>query len=186
VTWRQFFRRIINTMLGEKAGAGIYLPLIVMGLILSPSRMGNTAFFASMMISGFIGLLLLRNSSSGVVVLFASLLVIDIFLMGTFFGVGKVQQRLQSSSLDTEERLVVNDLSLAIATYNFWAGTELGTHHAAFPPQRNDQVSTAYVHAHSDLIEFPSERGILGSLSLSLLVLCSFVTPIHVQMSRRS
>jgi O-antigen ligase len=148
--------------------------------------MGNTAFFASMMISEFIGLLLFRNSSRGVLVLFTSLLVINIFLMGTFFGFDKVQRRLQSTSLDTEERLPVNDLSLAIAKYNLWTGTGLGTYYAAFPPQRNDQVSTAYVHAHSDLIEFPSERGILGSLPLSLLVLYSFVTAIHVLMSRRS
>jgi hypothetical protein len=186
VTWRQFFRRIINTMLGEKARTRIYLALMVIGLILSQSRMGNTAFFASMMISGFIGLLLFRKSSRGVVVLCASLLVIDIFLMGTFFGIDKVQQRLQSTSLDTEERLVVNDLSLAIVKNNLWTGTGLGTYYAALPPHRNEQVPQAYVHAHSDLIEFPSELGILGTLPLSLLVLYSFVTAIRVQMSRRS
>jgi O-antigen ligase len=121
-----------------------------------------------------------------VVVLFARLLVIDIFLMGTFFGIDKVQQRLQSTGLDTEERLIVNDLSLAIVKDNLWTGTGLGTYYAAFPPQRNDKVSTAYVHAHSDLIEFYSELGILGTLPLSLLVLYSFVTAIRVQMSRRS
>jgi O-antigen ligase len=186
VTWRQFFRRIINTMLGETARTRIYLALMVIGLILSQSRMGNTAFFASMMIAGFIGLVLFRKSSRGVVVLFASLLVIDIFLMGTFFGIDKVQQRLQSTSLDTEDRLVVNDLSLEIVKDNLWTGTGLGTYYAAFPPYRNEQVPQAYVHAHSDLIEFPSELGILGTLPLSLLVLYSFVTAIRVQMSRRS
>jgi O-antigen ligase len=148
--------------------------------------MGNTAFFASMMIAGFIGLVLFRKSNRGVVVLFASLLVIDIFLMGTFFGIDKVQQRLQSNSLDTEERLVVNDLSLAIVKNNLWTGTGLGTYYAALPPHRNEQVPQAYVHAHSDLIEFPSELGILGTLPLSLLVLYSFVTAIRVQISRRS
>jgi putative inorganic carbon (HCO3(-)) transporter len=154
VTWRQLFRRIITTMLCEKARTGIYLPLIVVGLILSQARMGNTAFFTSIMISVFIVILLFRKSSRGVVVLFASLLVIDTFLMGNFFGVGKAQQRLQSSSLDTGERLVVNDLSLAIATYNLWACTALGIYYAALPPQRNDQVSTAYVHAHCQRAAF--------------------------------
>jgi hypothetical protein len=57
-------------------------------------RKGNRAVFASMMISGVIGLVLFRNSSRDVV-LCASLLVIDIFLMNTFFGIEKVQQRLQ-------------------------------------------------------------------------------------------
>jgi O-antigen ligase len=114
------------------------------------------------------------------------LLVIDIFLMGTFFGIDKVQQRLQSTSLDTEERLVVNDLSLEIVKDNLWAGTGLGTYYTAFPSYRSEEVQLAYVHAHSDLIEFPSELGILGTLPLALLVLYSFVTAIRVQMSRRS
>jgi O-antigen ligase len=186
VSWRQFFRRITNTMLGEKARTRIYLALMVIGLILSQSRMGNTAFFASMMISGFIGLVLFRKSSRGVVVLFASLLVIDIFLMGTFFGIDKVQQRLEDTSLDTEVRLIVNELSLEIIKDNLWTGTGLGTYYTAFPLHRNDQVDVRYVHAHSDMIEFPSELGVLGTLPLALLVLYSFVTAIRVQMSRRS
>jgi O-antigen ligase len=186
VTWREFFRRIINTILGEKARTRIYLALMVIGLILSQSRMGNTAFFTSMMISGLIGLVLFRKSSRGVVVLFASLLVIDIFLMGTFFGIDKVQQRLASTSLDTEQRLVVNELSLQIVENNPWTGTGLGTYYTAFPPYRDDQVSLFYVHAHSDLIEFPSELGLLGTLPLALLVIYSFITAIKVQMRLRS
>ncbi|MDB4069387.1 hypothetical protein N9514_05100, partial [Pseudomonadales bacterium] len=79
VSWRQFFRRIVATLLGEKARTRVYLALMVIGLILSQSRMGNTAFFASMSISGLLGLFLFRNASRSVIILFASLLVIDIF-----------------------------------------------------------------------------------------------------------
>jgi len=186
VSWREFFRRVINTLLGEKARTRIYLALMVIGLILSQSRMGNTAFFTSMAISGLVGLVLFRKSSRGVVVLFASLLVIDIFLMGTFFGIDKVQQRLQNTSVETEERLVINELSLEIIKDNLWTGTGLGTYYTAFPAHRDEQVGFSYIHAHSDLIEFPSELGIIGTLPLALLVLYSFVTAIRVQMSRRS
>ncbi|MDA9286013.1 O-antigen polymerase, partial [Pseudomonadales bacterium] len=63
VSWRQFFRRIVATLLGEKARTRVYLALMVIGLILSQSRMGNTAFFASMSISGLLGLFLFRNAS---------------------------------------------------------------------------------------------------------------------------
>ena len=187
VTWRALFRRIINTILGEKARTGIYLALMIIGFILSQSRMGNTAFFASIMTAGFIGLVLFRKSSRVVVaVSFANLRVIDILLMGTFFGIDKVQQRLQSMSLDTAERLIVNDLGLDIIKDNLWTGSGLGTYQTAFPAYRDDQVGSSYLHAHSNLVEFSSELGILGTLPLALLVVYSFITAIRLQMSRHS
>jgi len=186
VSWREFFRRVISTLLGEKARTRVYLALMVIGLILSQSRMGNTAFFASMAISGFVGLVLFRKSSRSVVILFTSLLIIDIFLMGAFFGIDKVQRRLEQTSLETEVRLVVNELSLDIIKANLWTGTGLGTYYTAFPGYSDKLVNQSYIHAHSDLIEFPSELGILGTLPVALLVFYSFVTAIRVQMSRRS
>ncbi|MDB9879355.1 O-antigen ligase family protein [Pseudomonadales bacterium] len=186
VSWRQFFRHIVATLLGEKARTRVYLALMVIGLILSQSRMGNTAFFASMSISGLLGLFLFRNASRSVIILFASLLVIDIFLMGTFFGIDKVQQRLQGTSLDTEERPVVNDLSLKIIEAHPLLGTGLGTYYTAFPQYRDENVSLPYIHAHSDLIEFPSELGLLGVLPLMLLVLSSFIAAIRLQVKNRS
>jgi len=186
VSWRQFFRRIVATLLGEKARTRVYLALMVIGLILSQSRMGNTAFFASMSISGLLGLFLFRNASRSVIILFASLLVIDIFLMGTFFGIDKVQQRLQGTSLDTEERPVVNDLSLKIIEAQPLLGTGLGTYYTAFPQYRDEKVSSLYLHAHNDLMEFPSELGLLGMLPLILLVLSSFIAAIRLQVKNRS
>lgn len=47
--WRANLRRWINTLLGPKARLRIFLALMVIGLIMTRSRMGNTAFFSSMM-----------------------------------------------------------------------------------------------------------------------------------------
>jgi len=186
VSWRQFFRRIIATLLGEKARTRIYLALMVIGLILSQSRMGNTAFFASMSISGLLGLLLFRNASRSVIILFASLLIIDIFLMGAFFGIDKVQQRLESTTAVTEERVVVNDLSKHIVGDHLWWGTGLGTYYTVFPQYRDERIGSSYIHAHNDLIEFPSELGLVGLAPLVLLMLSSFVVAIRLQVSNRS
>jgi O-antigen ligase len=185
-TWRQWLRSWTTTLLGPKARVRIYLALMVIGLILTQSRMGNTAFFASMMIAGAIGLYLFRGSGRGVVLLFTSLLIIDIFLMGAFFGIDKVQDRIAQTSLETEQRILVNALSLEIVKDNPWLGTGLGTYYTAFPRYRNEEVTLFYDHAHSDLIEFPSELGILGTAPLVLLVGFAFVTAIRVQLSRRS
>jgi hypothetical protein len=78
-TWREHLRRLTKTFLGPKIQVRVCLALMVIGLILSHSRMGNTAFFASMMIAGAVGLLLFRKSGRGVVMLFSSLIIIDIF-----------------------------------------------------------------------------------------------------------
>ncbi len=186
VSWRQVFRRIITTLLGEKARTRIYLALMVIGLILSQSRMGNTAFFASMSISGLLGLLLFRNASRSVIILFASLLVIDIFLMGTFFGIDKVQQRLESTEVVTEERVEVNELSEELIRDNLWWGTGLGSYYTAFPQYRDERIGSFYNHAHNDLFEFPSELGLVGTVPLVLLVLSSFIAAIRLQVKNRS
>lgn len=185
-TWRQWLRGWTTTLLGPKARVRIYLALMVIGLILTQSRMGNTAFFGSMMVAGAIGLVLFRRSGRGVVLLFASMLIIDIVLMGTFFGIDKVQKRLEQTNLQKEQRILVNKLSLPIIEDHPWIGTGLGTYYTAFPQYRNGEVYLFYRHAHSDMIEFPSELGVLGFLPLVLLVAHAFYTAIRVQISRRS
>jgi O-antigen ligase len=185
-TWRQQLRSWINTLLGEKARVRICLALMVIGLILTQSRMGNTAFFASMAIAGGLGLFLFRRSSRGVIILFTSLLIIDIFLMGTFFGIDKLQSRIEKTDIETEQRLVVNRLSLQGVKDRPWIGTGLGTWYTSFPQYRNDVIYGQYRHAHSDLIQFPSELGVIGMLPLVLLVIHSLIHAIRVQVSRKS
>ena len=43
--WREFMRRTIDTILSRKFRLRLYLAIMVIGLVLTRSRMGNTAFF---------------------------------------------------------------------------------------------------------------------------------------------
>ncbi|MDD3449911.1 MAG: polymerase, partial [Gammaproteobacteria bacterium] len=102
--WRQRLREWARLLLGPKARLRIYLAVMVITLVLTHSRMGNSAFFASMLVTGLLALLLFRNSPRPVVVLIVSLVVIDTFIVGAWFGIEKVKQRLEETRLSSETR----------------------------------------------------------------------------------
>jgi O-antigen ligase len=147
--------------------------------------MGNIAFFASMFVAGGIGLILFRRSSKSVVLLFSSMLLIDIFLMGTFFGIDKLQKRIEQVDIQTDVRPEVALLSLESVRDNPLLGTGAGTYYTSFPQYRDSRVGLFYRHTHNDYIEFTSELGILGLLPLMLLIFHATYTAVRVQISRR-
>jgi len=73
----------------------LYLVMMVIALVLTHSRMGNVAFFFSLLIAGIIGLLLSRRAPRSTVILLTSLIIIDMFIVGAWFGIDKVAQRLE-------------------------------------------------------------------------------------------
>ena len=82
------------------------LVVMVIGLILSRSRMGNGAFFNSLLITGLIALLFSPSfRQPGVYGLLLSIIIIDIFLLGSWFGLEKVVQRMEQTTLVSESSL---------------------------------------------------------------------------------
>ena len=184
-TWRENARRTLDTLLGPKIRIRVCLALMVIGLILTRSRMGNTAFFASMMIAGLIGLLLFRKSGRGVVMLFSSLIVIDIFLMGTFFGIDELQERLVESTVD-EQRFEAARMTFEMFKDHLWTGVGFGTFFAAFPLYKSELITLYYDHAHNDFAQFAAELGIIGLWPLVAILGMSFYWAIRVQIERKS
>lgn len=185
-TWRQFFRSWTEVLLGPKVRIRICLILMVIGLIMTRSRMGNTAFFVGMGIAGLIGLFVFRKSQTGVVALFVSILVIDILLLGTFFGIEELQQRLEETNVEEEQRITAVMLSLGLVQMAPWLGHGLGTFYAVFPMVRNHEIWGFYDHTHSDLVEFPLELGVIGSIPLVALFFLAFYMAIRVQLMRHN
>jgi len=185
-TWRQFFRGLTETLLGEKARIRICLVLMVIGLILTRSRMGNTAFFVGMGVAGVIGLFLFRRSQPGIVLLFVSILIIDILLLGTFFGVEELQERLQNTSLEKELRPSTISLSFGLLQAAPWVGHGLGTFYAVFPQVRDGDYASLTLHTHADVLQFPIELGLVGFAPLLIFYLYSLYTAIQVQRKRHN
>lgn len=88
---RQRLRSLLQAALGPKARLRVYMVVMVIALVLTRSRMGNTAFFASITIVGMFAVWRLRQPSRPLLVLVISVLVIDIFVVGTWFGVSTLR-----------------------------------------------------------------------------------------------
>jgi len=186
-SWREFLRRTIDTILSRKFRLRLYLAIMVIGLVLTRSRMGNTAFFSSLLLCSVLGMVLQRRVTRGAVLFFVSLLLIDIYIVGNFFGVDEVVQRLQDTSLEVEKRDEVAIDSFAMWRDNFWAGTGADTFFQAYVyGGYMSPDSLYYRHAHNDYLEIGTGYGFIGFVLLGTAVISSLWQALLAQRHRRS
>jgi O-antigen ligase len=160
------------------------LVVMVIALVLTHSRMGNTSFFLSLLITGAIGLLLARRASKSIVILLVSLIIIDIFIVGAYFGVQRVLDRIEQTTMQTEDRD-----EIASDTFRMWKeypmfGAGLGSFHVVFPRYSRQDLGALYTHAHNDYLQFAAETGVVGIALLGTLVFMSFLAALRAQIAR--
>jgi putative inorganic carbon (HCO3(-)) transporter len=183
---RDLLRSIINTLLSSKALVRISLAIIVIALVMSKSRMGNTAFFASMTICGFLALALIKNRNKSLTILIVSMFVIDLLIVSAWFGLDKVQERLAQTSLSQEKRdEVVIDALPIISDFPLF-GSGGGSFYGVFPQYKKAEVHGFYDHAHNDYLQMTIEHGIPATLFLGLLVLLSLYKALYAMRRRKS
>ena len=186
-TWRQKLRNFASLLLGKKLRLRLYLAIMVIALVLTHSRMGNSAFFSSMIAAGIIGLMLSRHAPRSTVILLASLVVIDIFIVGTWFGMEKVVDRIENTSaVHDADRVNVSENTVEIWKDYLLTGSGGGSFYAIFPKYRAADVENYYDHAHDDYAELGSEYGVIGMLLLGALVVSSFFASLFAQYRRRN
>ena len=184
--WRQRVFYLVTLALSEKFRLRLALVIMVIALVLTHSRMGNSAFFASLLIAGGLALVLSRHATRATVILIASLVIIDIFIVGTWFGVEKVVDRIEQTTLESEHRD-----ETYVHVHNQWSdylitGSGLGTFYAVFPKYKTPlEAGGFYTHAHNDYLEFGSETGIIGITVMGAVVLLSLGTALLAQYKRR-
>jgi putative inorganic carbon (HCO3(-)) transporter len=185
-SWSEFLRDTATLLLSGRAMLRLMLVIMVVALVMTRSRMGNTAFFASMLVTGALGLALSRHAPRGTVILIASLVVIDLALIGTWFGVEKTVQRIKETTVqNVEERVDPSVYAVKILADYPVFGTGGGTFYTAFSRYRGHDITDFYDHVHNDYMQFLTETGVLGALLLGLLVLASFACAILAQARRR-
>jgi len=184
--WRDSARRLLRTLLGNKARVRLGLVVMVTGLVLTRSRMGNTAFFASLTGAGSFYLLAVRKLSGRAIAFFASLLVIDLLVVGNFFGIEKVAERIQQTSIQPEDRSDTNRDALVMLRDFPLTGTGAGSFYAVYPMYTSAVVVTGLTrHAHDDYLQFACEFGVVFAAVLGAVVLASLWTAIRAQLKRR-
>ncbi|WP_369982521.1 O-antigen ligase family protein [Thalassolituus sp.] len=185
---RQRLRQFVRMLLSSKVLLRLLLAILVIALVLTRSRMGNTAFFASLMVTGAIALFMMRNKTKSTTILLGSLLIIDIAIVGTFFGVEKVAERLQSTSSQTESRDEVTRDTLKMFKSYPISGVGAGAFTHVYPVFKGDDVRTPllYQHAHNDYAQFLAEFGLPASFALFVMVLWSLRWGISAMRQRNS
>ena len=184
-TPRDIMRSILSTLLGSKALIRISLAIMVIALVMSRSRMGNTAFFAAMTLIGILALLIIKNRSRGLSILIISMFVIDVFIVSTWFGLDKVQERLETTNLSQEGRGdVVADAAPMLLDFPLF-GSGGGSFYSTFPSYKVSDIHLFYDHAHNDYLQMTVEYGVPATLFLAVLVLWCFAKSVRAMRKRR-
>lgn len=185
-SFRERIRRWLRLLLSSKVRLRIYLSVMVIALVLTRSRMGNVAFFASLGLAGGIALYVGRRFSWRLVAFLSSLLVVDALILGRWFGFDKVLLRLQNTDLETEQRVWSNEYTLDYIAQFPWTGSGGGSFYGIFPNFQGSDLSGLHVHAHNDYLEFAAELGIPATGVLAVFVGLAFFHAVQLQRTRRS
>jgi putative inorganic carbon (hco3(-)) transporter len=168
--WRAMLEGVTELALSPRFRVRIALAVIVIALVLTRSRMGNGAFFAALALCGGVYVLLRhRRFFLPSLALFASIFLIDLWIVSDRYGLEKLAQRIEQTSLEQEGRAdVLPEIAPLWRPYAL-TGSGLGTFAQAYSPERSDRIKQYYDHAHNDHLEFLIETGVVGYALLAAL-----------------
>lgn len=171
ITWMQWLNDFIGLLFSTRFRTRIILAIIAVGIVMTRSRMGNAAFFSSLCFCGLAYIFLReRRLMLKAILLFGSLVLIDVLIVSNWFGLARVVDRIESTDLATESRVQIYDELPAVVNAYERAGSGLGTFWQAYAFYRTTDTQYVYDHAHNDYLEMLIEVGWPGVLILAALV----------------
>lgn len=185
-SWKRFLRHTLEWMLSPKMILRLSLCILVIALTTTHSRMGNTGFFASLLVAGVIGIALSRHATRNTVVLLTSLVIIDLAIVGSWFGVERLVQRMEQT---TKQEMIRRETpaahTLAMIERHPVFGMGPGSFYVAFEPYRPEVVVDYYDFTHNDYAQFAAESGLLGIALIGAFVLLTLGAALKAQWVRR-
>ena len=182
---RERLRRLVKFWLSNKVLFRIGIIIMVIALVMSRSRMGNSAFFIAMTITATLGLIYFKPRQKSYITLFISMLIIDILLVSSLFGLKQVQQRIEQTNFAQESRdEVITDALPLLGEYGL-IGTGGGTFYTVYPQFQSESIQHFYDHAHNEYLQFSIEFGVVGAFVLALLVLLCTKNALSAVRNRR-
>ena len=167
---RAFVRGLAGALVGGKGAFRLVLIAMVVGLVLSRSRMGNTAFFLALTLGTLLGALLARRLRSQLLVFSVSVVLLDVLVIGAYFGVERVVERIRDTSMAAEQRDEVARDALTLASEHWLTGVGAGSWKLAFERYRGADLGFPQDFAHNDYLQLAGEYGIVGLSGFVLLV----------------
>ncbi|MGN7612551.1 O-antigen ligase family protein [Magnetococcales bacterium HHB-1] len=186
VPMRNQIRDILRWIFSRKMLIRSAIIFMVIGLVLTRSRMGNTAFLVSVTLITGLYFLIRKRRNRSMVFLFVSILVIDFLVVGQFFGIEKLKDRLQKSSIQQESRDDVTLSTIPIIKTHLLTGTGGGSFRTIYKRYQPPEVKGFYKHAHNDYAQFMVEFGAIGVSLLILLLFWSLLTAFKAYKRRQS
>lgn len=186
-SWHRLLDGLMNLALSRKLQVRLALIVIAIGLVATRSRMGNAAFLLSISLGGLLYVVLRERALFlRALLLFGSILAVDVLIVAEQFGLERVAERVQATRLEDEGRaLLLQQVGPAIDDYGV-AGSGLGTFAIAFEPYRQDSLREYFDHAHNDYVEFLVETGYLGLGLVLGLVALHVVHALRIVLRRRN
>ena len=174
---RHKIRDIALVLLSSKVLIRLGLIIMIIALILTRSRMGNSAFFFALAAISIFSFFFYNRKPKHLRLLILSFFIVDLILVGTIFGVEKVKERLLETSLSSETRdEVIRDSIPMVLEYPIF-GTGGGSFYSSFSQYQAGPYSGFYDHAHNDYIQFSAELGLPITFLLGMMVLyCLFIS----------
>lgn len=182
---RERLRRLVRFWLSNKVLFRIGIIIMVIALVMSRSRMGNSAFFIGMTITATLGLIYFKPRQKSYVVLFISMLIIDVLIVSSLFGLKQVQQRIEQTNLAQETRDEVITDALPILSQYGVLGTGGGTFYTIYPQFQSESIQHFYDHAHNEYLQFTIEFGVVGAALLAALVFLCVKSAVSAMRHRR-
>jgi O-antigen ligase len=166
--WRTISRTVLGSLLSSKILLRLALLIMMIGLVLSRSRMGNAAFFTAFSLISLYAIWFYKHKPALLKPLVISIFVFDLIAIGSLFGLDKLQQRFQETSFTAETRDNVVQDSLPIVIDAPWFGHGGGSFYTVFPAYQPGHYHWFYDHAHNEYLQFSIEFGV----PLTLLLGC--------------
>ncbi len=182
--WREHLVAAADFLMSPKMLLRLALVVMVIALVLTHSRMGNGAFFISILLVGALVAVSSIRLRRPALWLVASMVIIDLVIIGQWVGLDKVAARMKGTAeasspmmasfgLEGEvpppreeslrERLMVPFASVPLITEHPVAGWGGGSYALAFAPIRPAHVYEGFWdHAHNDYVHVAVETGLVG------------------------
>lgn len=197
-SWRQWLRDLLSLLLSARAILRLVLVILVVALVTTQSRSGNVAFLLAVLAGCIVGALAMPRPPRKLLLLGASLLLVDLLIVSSWFGFEQLAQRVSASTSAAmeagqhgESLLVGADAErslVALTTLELWQQAPLRGHggggfRTLFPAMRPAAVSDRlYDHAHNDYAQMLAEFGLIGALFA--FTLCAAAVLLCIQAMR--
>lgn len=162
----------------------ISLFIIVLGIILTKSRIGNLALLGSLVTILFYEWQY-RKKVTFLIKTILIIFILDIFILSFLFGSEQLIERYLASSFEGEQsRLSVFQFGISQFTEFSWFGYGMGNFETIFRLNFVD-YQHFYDHVHNDYIEYLGELGLFGLIILIILIFLYFSNVKHLVKSKK-